>query len=1142
MATESPMAMVESSRVGEWPSSKHAAAFEFPLKNMAAEQSGMLLMGQRCIGDQADIIPNRSGSAPPNMEGSLASIKNLLMQHSSRLNSSLANLGSSIESCVPEEQVRSDPAYFAYYTSNINLNPRLPPPLISQENRRLLHQIGVFGNNWELTSAEDSGSGSLHLSGGSLSAHKQECEDDTSSRVASDNLAESSTAPMPGQDTISLSSRHKSLVDLIQEDFPRTPSPVYNQSRSSGHATIEEACDSDVYAISLNVSSVEASKLAKSNTCSTDELSEVYPLDAPASEVTYDSSPSGTSFRTSRCLDGRGSSPIPEHNELNNKDADFKDDVSISGALGPDVSGMDIQTKASNGESDSKKQEKQLSYKRNTVQHDLATQWGVSYQVQGFQAQVSCQEMNHSHGVIEKVPHSHPNCSSGVLQPALHSSGLTPPLYATAATYMTSGNPYYTNFYSSGFFSPQYSVGGYALSSAHLPPYVAAYHSPGVIPLPFDATSAPSFSGQTAGSSTGEGIPFAGDVQHIGKFYGQHGLMLQPSFVDPHHMLYYPHPLGNAYSSAYHSQLTSIGGVGGQINTFALQNESTVASYNQKLQSPTNGSFSNLSPRKVGTTSSSYFPNPPDLDVMTRYPASPLPSPLLTSSPEGGMSRRGQRSEMRLPPASIRNGGLYSGWQGQRGLNSFEEPKRPSLLEELKSSNARSVDQHGSRFIQQKLEQCSVEDKESVFKEVLPHASKLMIDVFGNYVIQKFFEHGNLGQRKEFADQLAGQMLSLSLQMYGCRVIQKGKKKREACTFPPLKRGEEAEKNSVSFVSSLRSGEYMVAVSFVNDVTNRWGISWDKEGICLTALEVIELDQKIQLVHELDGHVMRCVRDQNGNHVIQKCIECVPVEKIGFIVSAFQGQVATLATHPYGCRVIQRVLEHCSDELQIQCIVEEILESACVLSQDQYGNYVTQHVLEMGKSHARTRIIKSFTGAVVQMSQHKYASNVVEKCLEYGDTAERELLIEEIIGHSEDNENLLFYIVILLGLIVLCNEAMVKDQFANYVVQKILETSNDRQREILLNRIRVHLHALKKYTYGKHIVARFEQLSGEGNGMKGVLGSAHIYRPLPPKTTQKEQRQCYIAKVHHRYTDKGSINGTQIRINDIKMSLSVYRK
>lgn len=58
-------------------------------------------------------------------------------------------------------------------------------------------------------------------------------------------------------------------------------------------------------------------------------------------------------------------------------------------------------------------------------------------------------------------------------------------------------------------------------------------------------------------------------------------------------------------------------------------------------------------------------------------------------------------------------------------------------------------------------------------------------------------------------------------------------------------------------------------------------------------------------MRELDGHVMRCVHDQNGNHVIQKCIESVPTEKIEFIISAFQGQVATLSTHPYGCRVIQ---------------------------------------------------------------------------------------------------------------------------------------------------------------------------------------------------------------------------------------------
>ncbi|KAI5585410.1 hypothetical protein BDE02_06G143900 [Populus trichocarpa] len=169
--------------------------------------------------------------------------------------------------------------------------------------------------------------------------------------------------------------------------------------------------------------------------------------------------------------------------------------------------------------------------------------------------------------------------------------------------------------------------------------------------------------------------------------------------------------------------------------------------------------------------------------------------------------------------------------------------------------------------------------------------------------------------------------------------------------------------------------------------------------------------------------------------------------------------------HPYGCRVIQRVLERCADELQCQFIVDEILESVCILAQDQYGNYVTQHVLERGKPQERCQIISKLSGHIVTLSQHKFASNVVEKCLEYGGATEREIIIQEILGQNEGNDNLLI---------------MMKDQYANYVVQKILDTCTDIQRAMLLNRIRTHVHALKKYTYGKHIVARFEQQFGEG--------------------------------------------------------------
>lgn len=77
------------------------------------------------------------------------------------------------------------------------------------------------------------------------------------------------------------------------------------------------------------------------------------------------------------------------------------------------------------------------------------------------------------------------------------------------------------------------------------------------------------------------------------------------------------------------------------------------------------------------------------------------------------------------------------------------------------------------RFIQQKLERASASEKAMVFKEILESAYSLMTDVFGNYVIQKFFEFGTPDQKQTLAQRVRGHVLPLALQMYGCRVIQK---------------------------------------------------------------------------------------------------------------------------------------------------------------------------------------------------------------------------------------------------------------------------------------------------------------------------------------------------------------------------------
>ena len=76
-------------------------------------------------------------------------------------------------------------------------------------------------------------------------------------------------------------------------------------------------------------------------------------------------------------------------------------------------------------------------------------------------------------------------------------------------------------------------------------------------------------------------------------------------------------------------------------------------------------------------------------------------------------------------------------------------------------------DQNGSRFIQQRLEIGEDGEKDVVMTEVLPAVRRLRNDVFGNYVVQKLLDFGTDKMKADLRDSLQGEMLPLSLQMYG---------------------------------------------------------------------------------------------------------------------------------------------------------------------------------------------------------------------------------------------------------------------------------------------------------------------------------------------------------------------------------------
>ena len=54
--------------------------------------------------------------------------------------------------------------------------------------------------------------------------------------------------------------------------------------------------------------------------------------------------------------------------------------------------------------------------------------------------------------------------------------------------------------------------------------------------------------------------------------------------------------------------------------------------------------------------------------------------------------------------------------------------------------------------------------------------------------------------------------------------------------------------------------------------------------------------------------------------------------------------------------------------------------------------------------------------------------------------------------------------------------AMMKDQYANYVVQKMLDVAESSQKKLMIQKMKPHMNNLKRYTYGKHIISKVEKI------------------------------------------------------------------
>lgn len=208
----------------------------------------------------------------------------------------------------------------------------------------------------------------------------------------------------------------------------------------------------------------------------------------------------------------------------------------------------------------------------------------------------------------------------------------------------------------------------------------------------------------------------------------------------------------------------------------------------------------------------------------------------------------------------------------------------------------------------------------------------------------------------------------------------------------------------------------------------------------------VELVQKLLNVN-FAGHEAEMVQDINAHHIIQSVVEKhMPLIYAPFIKACIASlTVKSAIENKYGCRVFQFCLERLVDysfncELPncdkvhahelLHLILMPILCDAWILIENEYANYIIQYILRSKfLVHQRTFIIRNYIlHKILWLSQGKFASHVVEQAFVHADPVTLECMFKEVLDG---------YVCDAQGRHAL--DIMLFDQFANYVVQRMLE-------------------------------------------------------------------------------------------------------
>ncbi|KAL2759849.1 hypothetical protein ACRALDRAFT_2038617 [Sodiomyces alcalophilus JCM 7366] len=226
-------------------------------------------------------------------------------------------------------------------------------------------------------------------------------------------------------------------------------------------------------------------------------------------------------------------------------------------------------------------------------------------------------------------------------------------------------------------------------------------------------------------------------------------------------------------------------------------------------------------------------------------------------------------------------------------------------------------------------------------------------------------------------------------------------------------------------------------------------------------IEFVTLPIQVETIIEaLRNRVVELIQDLNGNHVIQKCLNKLSAIDAQFIFDAVGNNCVDVGTHRHGCCVLQRCIDHADGEQKVW-LIGKITEHAPILVQDPYGNYVVQYIIDLNEPAFTEPVVAMFRNRISQLSRHKFSSNVIEKCLRCSLDASRDMIVDELLVPGE-------------------LDRVLRDSFANYVVQTALDCATPSGKARLVEGIRPFLPSIRSTPYGRRIQAKIQAYDNRG--------------------------------------------------------------